>query len=90
MFGSNVYYKQSDQLFSLGSSLGFVTNRFDNLKIGLEYSYDKYNKGLQNNQFEIFSTYKLDTNASLTLKYINDDLYKENYEKVKMGVSYYF
>ena len=90
MFGSNVYYKQSDQLFSLGSSLGFVTNRFDNLKIGLEYSYDKYNKGLQNNQFEIFSTNKLDTNASLTLKYINDDLYKENDEKVKMGVSYYF
>ena len=90
MLGSNVYYKNSDQLYSIGSSIGFVTNRFYDIKLGLNYSYDRYNKSLENNQFEAFGTYKLDQNASLTLKYINDDLYKENDEKVKVGLSYYF
>ncbi len=90
MIGSNLYYKSSDQLYSIGSSIGLVTNRFDNIKLGLNYSYDKYNKSLENNQFEVFGTYKLDQNASLSLKYLNDDLYKQNDEKVKVGVSYYF
>jgi hypothetical protein len=90
MFGSNVYYKQSDQLYSIGTSVGFVVNRFDNMKFGLKYSYDKYNKSLENNELEIFATYKLDRNASLTVKYLNDDLYKTDDEIVKIGVSYYF
>lgn len=90
MLGSNIYYKNSDQLYSLGSSFGFVSNRFDNLKIGFNYSYYKYNKSLENNEIEIFTTYKLDRNASLNIKYINDDLYKKDDEKVKVGISYYF
>jgi hypothetical protein len=90
MIGSNVYYKQSDQLYSIGSSLGFIISRFENIKLGLKYSYDRYNKSLENNQYEIFTTYKLDQNASLTVKYLNDDLYKTNDEIVKIGLSYYF
>lgn len=90
MIGSNVYYKQSDQLYSIGSSVGFVISRFENIKLGLKYSYDRYNKSLENNQYEIFTTYKLDQNASLTVKYLNDDLYKTNDEIVKIGLSYYF
>jgi hypothetical protein len=90
MIGSNLYYKSTDQLYSVGSSIGFVSNRFEDIKLGLTYSYDKYNKSLENNEFEVFGTYKLDRNASLTLKYINDDLYKENAKKVKIGISYYF
>ena len=44
MIGSNVYYKDSDQLYSLGSSVGFITNQFDDIKLGFRYSYDRYNK----------------------------------------------
>ena len=90
MLDSNVYYKESDQLYSIGSSIGFVSSRFENIKLGLQYGYDKYNQNLENSLWEIFSTYKLDRNMALNIKYINDNLYKENKEKVKMGVSYYF
>jgi hypothetical protein len=90
MFNSNIYYKESDQLYSIGSSIGLVSSRFENIKLGLQYGYDKYNKNLEGNQLEIFSTYKLDRNKALNVRYINDDLYKENKEKVKMGIYYYF
>lgn len=90
MFNSNIYYKESDQLYSIGSSIGLVSSRFENIKLGLQYGYNKYNKNLEGNQLEIFSTYKLDRNKALNVRYINDDLYKENKEKVKMGIYYYF
>ena len=86
MFNSNIYYKESDQLYSIGSSIGLVSSRFENIKLGLQYGYDKYNKNLEGNQLEIFSTYKLDRNKALNVRYINDDLYKENKRKVKMGI----
>ena len=89
MLGSNLYYKNSDQLYSIGSNIGFVTNRFDNLKLGLSYTYDKYNKDLENNQFEAFGTYKLHRNSALNIRYINDDLY-EKQDKIKVGIFYYF
>ncbi len=90
MIGSNVYYKDSDQLYSAGSSLGIVTNRFDNLKIGASYSYDRYNKGLENNQLEVFTTYKLEQNSALNIRYLNDDLYEKDQDRIKIGISYYF
>ncbi len=89
MLGSNIYYKEREQLYSLGSSIGFITNRFDKLKFGINYSYDEYNNSLENKQFELFSTYKLHRNSALNIKYINDDLY-ENQDKVKLGIFYYF
>ncbi|MDD3007494.1 MAG: DUF4105 domain-containing protein [Arcobacter sp.] len=89
MAGSNLYYKNSEQLYSIGSTIGFITNRFDNLKLGINYSYDKYNKDLKNNQFEAFSTYKLDRNLALNIKYTNDDLYEKE-DNLKVGISYYF
>ncbi|MBP7769622.1 MAG: DUF4105 domain-containing protein [Aliarcobacter sp.] len=89
MLGSNLYYKNSDQLYSIGSTFGFVTNRFDNFKIGASYSYDKYNKGLENNQFETFLSYKTSRNSALNFTYINDDLY-EKQDKAKVGIFYYF
>ena len=89
MLGSNLYYKNSDQLYSIGSSIGFVTNRFDNLKLGLSYSYDKYNRSLENNQFETFVSYKISRNSALNIRYINDDLYKKQ-DRVKLGIFYYF
>lgn len=90
MIGSNVYYKDSDQLYSIGSSVGFITNQFDDIKLGFRYSYDKYNKGLENNEFEISTTYKIEQNIALNIKYINDNLYKEDKERIKAGVFYYF
>ena len=45
MIGSNIYYKEIVINYS-GTNIGFVTNRFENFKIGLNYSYDKYNKEL--------------------------------------------
>ncbi|MGD9624179.1 MAG: DUF4105 domain-containing protein [Arcobacter sp.] len=89
MAGSNLYYKNSEQLYSIGSTIGFITNRFDNLKLGINYSYDKYNKDLKNNQFEAFSTYKLDRNLALNIKYTNDNLYEKE-DNLKVGISYYF
>ncbi|MGE0050169.1 MAG: DUF4105 domain-containing protein [Arcobacter sp.] len=89
MLGSNLYYKNSEQLYSIGSTIGAVTNRFDNIKLGINYSYDKYNKDLENNLFEVFSTYKLDRNLALNIRYINDDL-NEKEDILKVGVSYYF
>jgi hypothetical protein len=90
MIGSNIYYKDSDQLYSAGSTLGFITNRFEDFKLGASYSYDKYNKDLENNQVELFLTYKLEQNSALNIKYINDDLYEKDKERVKIGISYYF
>ena len=90
MIGSNIYYKETDQLYSLGSSVGFITNQFNNIKIGCQYSYDRYNKSLENNQFEVFTTYKLEQNSTLNIKYINDDLYEKDKDRIKIGISYYF
>lgn len=90
MIGSNIYYKDSDQLYSLGSSVGFITNQFDDIKLGFRYSYDRYNKSLENNEFEISTTYKIEQNIALNIKYINDNLYKEDKERIKAGVFYYF
>lgn len=89
MLSSNIYYKANEQLASIGTNIGFVTNRFKNFKIGLNYSYDKYNKNFENKQFEGFITYKLNRNASLNLRYLNDNLY-EKQDILKVGVSYYF
>ncbi|MDN5108718.1 Lnb N-terminal periplasmic domain-containing protein [Aliarcobacter butzleri] len=89
MLGSNIYYKGNDQLYSAGVNIGFITNRIENFNIGVNYTYDKYNKSLENNQFEAFTTYKIDRNLALNLKYINDDLY-EKQDRVKVGVMFYF
>jgi len=89
MFGSNVYYKANEQLYSVGLSLGFVTSRVKNFNIGVSYSYDKYNKSIENKQFEAFTTYKIYKNLALNLKYINDNL-KEKQDILKLGIMYYF
>lgn len=89
MLGSNIYYKGNDQLYSAGVNIGFITNRIENFNIGINYTYDKYNKSLENNQFEAFTTYKMHRNLALNLKYINDDLY-EKQDRVKVGVMFYF
>ncbi|KLE03251.1 DUF4105 domain-containing protein [Aliarcobacter butzleri] len=89
MLGSNIYYKGNDQLYSAGVNIGFITNRIENFNIGVNYTYDKYNKSLENNQFEAFTTYKIHRNLALNLKYINDDLY-EKQDRVKVGVMFYF
>ena len=90
MIGSNLYYKNSEQLYSVGTSIGFITNQFEDIKLGIKYSYDKYNKSLENNEVEIFATYKMERNVALNIKYINDDLYKDNKEQIKAGIFYYF
>lgn len=89
MLGSNIYYKGNDQLYSAGVNIGFITNRIENFNIGVNYTYDKYNKSLENNQFEAFTTYKIHRNLALNLKYINDDLYQKQ-DRVKVGVMFYF
>ena len=90
MIGSNLYYKNSDQLYSVGTSIGFITNQFEDIKLGIKCSYDKYNKSLENNEVEIFATYKIERNVALNIKYINDDLYTDNKERIKAGIFYYF
>jgi len=89
MFGSNIYYKANEQLYSAGLNFGLVTNRIEKFSIGINYSYDKYNKDIENKQFETFSTYKLHKNLALNLKYINDNL-EEKQDRLKVGIMYYF
>jgi len=87
MFGSNIYYKANEQLYSAGLNLGLVTNSIENFSIGMNYSYDKYNKDIENKQFEAFSTYKLHKNLALNLKYDN---LEEKQDSLKVGIIYYF
>ncbi|MCT7545648.1 Lnb N-terminal periplasmic domain-containing protein [Aliarcobacter cryaerophilus] len=89
MLGSNIYYKGNDQLYSAGVNIGFITNRIENFNIGVNYTYDKYNKSLENNQFEAFTTYKIHRNLALNLKYINDDMYEKK-DIIKLGTMFYF
>jgi len=89
MLGSNLYYKNSGQLYSIGTSVGAITNRFDDIKLGTSYSYDEYNKGIENKQFELFSTYKIEKDVALNIKYINDDLYEKE-DIFKVGIYYHF
>ena len=86
---SKAYNKLGDNLLSLGSKIGFVANKFEDIKLGLSYEYDKYNKGFKNRNFEVFSTYKIDENLSLNLKYINDNLIKQR-DISSFSLFYYF
>ena len=89
MLQSNLYYKANEELYSAGVNSGFITNRFENFQIGVNYIYDKYNKSLENNIFETFLTYKTTKDSALNFKYINDDLYEKE-DILKVGVFYYF
>lgn len=89
MAHSNLYYKNSEQLYSIGSSTGIVTNRFENFQFGVQYLYDEYNKSIENKEFEVFSTYKLKRNLAINIKYINDDLLEKE-DIIKSGIFYYF
>ena len=40
MAGSNLYYKNSEQLYSIGSTIGFITNRFDKIKPKNKYTLE--------------------------------------------------
>ena len=86
---SNLYNKFGDNLLSIGSKTGFITNKFKDIKLGLSYDYDKYNKGFENRTFEAFSTYKLKDDLSFNLKYVNDNLTKQR-DVTSFSLLYYF
>jgi hypothetical protein len=90
MLDSKVFYNHRDSLYSYGANIGFVTNRFKNMKVGLKHSYNKYNKNIENNLSELFVTYKIKNNLSLNAKYINNNLHTNDKQNVKMGVFFYF
>ncbi len=88
---TNLYNKLNDNLYSIGTSIGLISNTFNNIKLGFDYSYDKYNKGFDNKVLEVFSTYKVSKNTALNLKYINDDYEQlEKRDKVSISLFYYF
>lgn len=89
MLNSKLYTKSHDTLASLGGNIGLVSNRFDNYKLGLKYSYDKYNKSITNKEFETFLTYKFLRNTSVNLNYTNDNLHEKR-DKLSFGLFYYF
>lgn len=86
---SNLYNKLGDNLLSIGSKAGLITNKFKDIKLGLSFDYDKYNKGFENRMFEAFSTYKLKDDLSLNLKYVNDNLTKQR-DVTSFSLLYYF
>lgn len=88
---SNLYNKLGDNLISLGSSIGAVSNSIKNTKIGINYSYDKYNQKFDNKVLELFSTYKFSKNSALNLKYTNDD-YEDlkKQDNISISLFYYF
>lgn len=89
MLHSNLYNKIGDNLYSLGSSVGVVSNYFKDIKLGLSYSFDKYNKSFDNNIFEAFTTYKINKSVSFNLKYLNDDLQRKR-DITQVSLFYYF
>ncbi len=90
MAGSKVFYKNSSNYYSYGGNIGVVSNRFNNMKLGLKYSYDKYNKGIENNIVELFTTIKIKKDLSFNIKYINDNLLSDKEENLKLSLFYYF
>lgn len=86
---SNLYNKLGDNLISLGSKVGFVTNKFKDLKLGLSFDFDKYNKNFDNKKFEAFSTFKINNDISLNIKYTNDNLTKQR-DIGSLSLFYYF
>ncbi|MGA1932011.1 DUF4105 domain-containing protein [Arcobacter sp. YIC-464] len=86
---SNLYNKLGDNLISLGSKVGFVTNKFKDLKLGLSFDFDKYNKNFENKKFEAFSTFKINNDISLNIKYTNDNLTKQR-DIGSLSLFYYF
>lgn len=90
MIDSKSFYNHGDSLYSIGGNIGVITNRFDNIKLGAKYSYNKYNKSIENKVSELFLTYKIKNNLSLNVKYIHDNLYDDKKENMKMGLFFYF
>ena len=90
MLNSNLFYKSNNQLYSIGNSIGIISNRFENLKLGMQYSYNQYNKSIENKEFEAFFTYKINDKLSLNSKYSNDNLYKDEEDSLEVGILYYF
>ena len=90
LVNTDVYYKSSNNIVSLGGKVLFVSNYFSNLKLSASYSYNRYRKEVNNNVYELFITKKISENLALNLSFQNDDLYKENKERMKLSLYYYF
>ena len=90
MLESKSFYNHRDSLTSIGGNIGFITNRFKNIKLGAKHSYNKYNKSIENNVSELFLTYKIKNNLSFNVKYIHDNLYEDEKQNIKMGLFFYF
>ena len=90
MASSKLLYKDKESLYSYRTNIGLITNRFNNVKLGLKYSYDKYNKSIKNDVRELFLTYKIKDNLSLNIKAIQNNLYEAKKENIKLGLFYYF
>lgn len=85
----NSFFTSKEQFYSAGTRVGIVSNYFKNTKFGLDYRYAKFDKGFERNSFEAFSTLKLNKDFALNLKYLNNDLEK-NQDSLKFGFYYYF
>jgi hypothetical protein len=90
MLGSKGFYKNTSNYYSYGGNIGIVSNRFEDMKLGIKYSYDKYNEDIENNVFEVFSTNKISKNTSFNIKYKSDNLSNNNKENVNISLFYYF
>ena len=90
MASTKFLYKDNESLYSYGTNIGLISNRFNNVKLGLKYSYDKYNKNIKNDKKELFLTYKIKNNLSLNIKAIQNNLYETKKENIKVGVFFYF
>lgn len=86
MLKSNVYQNKTN-LSSLGVDFGLVSNRFNDMKLGLLFNRDYYNHGDIVNNYETFITYKFTKNISLNLKYLNST---NDEERSQLGIFYYF
>ena len=85
-----VYYKNSNQIYSYGSGIKAVSNAFKDIKIGSKFTYNLYDNKINNNIIELFVTKKIKHNLSLNIKYINDDFYVKDDEIVSFSLYYYF
>lgn len=90
MLGSKGFYKNTSNYYSYGGNIGIVSNRFKDMKLGAKYTYDKYNKNIENNIFEVFSTKEISKNTSFNVEYISDNLSSNRKKNINISFFYYF
>ncbi len=88
MLKSDLYMRKK-AIVSIAPKVGIVKS-FKNLKIGALSYKDFFSDGITKEHHEIFTTYQLNQNLALNLKYDIDKIEQKEERKTKVSLYYYF